>query len=342
MTPQTPPARRLRWGVLGYARIARVELIPAIRRSSNGEFFALASRDEAKLAEARAAFPGLVHTHRDYAALVRDPEVDAVYLPLPNALHREWALRALEHGKPVLCEKPLALDAVQAREMTAAAAAAGLPLMEAFMYRYTERIHRVEELFRAGELGEVKFVHASFRFLLANPTSIKLRPELGGGALYDVGCYPVNFAGWAADLAAGAAPGTVRPESVAVECVRNGGIDEIFSALLRYPSGLIASLHCGFNAQKRIAAEIVGTKGALEIPDAFLDNAGSLVLTQGEARREIPVPASDRYRAEVEDFADAVLARRPPHLGPAETLRNAEVLDRLRAAAGFDPAGEAV
>lgn len=327
----TTTNRQIRWGVLGYARIARTELIPAIQRSANGKFFALASRADAKLAEARAQFPSLVKTHRDYDELLRDPEVDAVYIPLPNSLHHEWTIRAAEHGKHVLCEKPLALTAAEVRAMVAACAAHGVTLMEGFMYRYTARTRAVLDVVRSGVLGEIKFIHACHRFLLNRPDSIKYRPELGGGALYDVGCYPLNFAGMVADEAAGG-PGAARPESVSVECVRAGGIDEMFSALLKYPSGLIASLHCGFNAQKRIAAEIVGTKGALEIPDAFLDNAGALTLAEGDERREIPVAASDRYRLEVEDFADALLEKRAPSLTLAESLRNAEVMDQLIAA----------
>ena len=325
-------ARKIRWGVLGYARIARESVMPAILRAENSELYALASRQESKLAEARARFPMLRQTYAGYETLLRDPAVDAVYIPLPNSQHREWTIRAAEHGKHVLCEKPLALNAAEVREMTAACAAHGVNLMEAFMYRYTDRTRQVREVLRSGVLGEVKFVHASFRFLLANPASIKLRPELGGGALYDVGVYPVNFAGLVADEFAGG-PGGARPEVVSAQCVRRGGVDEMFSALLRYPSGLIASLHCGFNAQKRIGAEIIGTKGMLEIPETFFDPAGTLMLTVGEERREIPVAASDRYRLEVEDFAGAILERRAPQLGLAESLRNAEVLDRLFAAA---------
>ena len=327
------PDRKIRWGVLGYARIARVELIPAILRASNSVLHAVASRDEAKLAEARTQVPGLAKTYRGYEALLADPEIDAVYIPLPLALHREWTIRAAEHGKHVLCEKPLALNAAEAREMITACASHGVVLMEAFMYRYTARTRAVLEVIRSGELGEIKQVSSTFRFLLSNPASIKLRPELGGGALYDVGCYPVNFIGLIADAMAGGAPGSGgQPAAVAVECVREGGIDVNFSALLKYPSGLLAAAHCGFNAQKRVHSEITGTRGILEVPETFFDPAGVLTLTTGETRREIAVPASDRYRHEVEDFADAIRQKRAPLFSLVETLRNAEVLDRLFAA----------
>ncbi len=327
----TAPARKIRWGVLGYARIARESVMPAILRAENSELYALASRDAAKLAEARTRYPMLARTCVGYEELLRDPTVDAVYLPLPNSQHCEWTIRAAEHGKHVLCEKPLALNAAEVRATRDACAAHGVWLMEAFMYRYTDRTRRVQEVLRSGALGEVKFVHASFRFTLTNPASIKLRPELGGGALFDVGVYPVNFAGLVVDEFSGG-PGTSRPAAISATCERVGGVDVMTSALLQYPSGLIASLHCGFNAQKRIVAEIVGTQGVLEIADPFFDPPGVLVLTRGEERQEIPVAASDRYRAEVEDFAAAILEGRAPRLGLDESLRNAELLDRIFAA----------
>jgi predicted dehydrogenase len=293
---------------------------------------AVASREEAKLAECRARFPA-ASVYPGYEELLRDPAVDAVYIPLPNSLHREWTIRAAEHGKHVLCEKPLALDAAQCREMTAACAANRVWLMEAFMYRYTDRTRRVLEVLRGGALGEIKFIASTFRFLLANPASIKLKPELGGGSLYDVGCYPVNFTGLVMDETNPGRPEAATPESVSAQCARQGGVDVIFSALLKYPSGVVASLNCGFNAQNRVHSEIVGTRGALEIPDTFADYPGALILTTGAERREIPVAQSDRYRLEVEDFADAILQQRAPRLGLAETVRNMEILDRLHAAA---------
>ena len=325
---------KVRWGVLGYARIARESLIPAIQRSSNSEFHAIASREESKLAECRARF-NVPKTYRSYDELLRDPEVDAVYVPLPNSLHREWTIKAAEKGKHVLCEKPIALNAAECREMIAACAANKVTLMEAFMYRYTDRTRKVLDVLKSGVLGEIKFVSSTFRFLLANPASVKLKPELGGGALYDVGCYPVNFIGMVVDEIVrnqSCKAESLLPESISVECVRANSIDMIFSALMKYPSGLIASLNCGFNAQKRIFSEIIGAKGALEIPDTFFDNAGALTLTVGEERREIPVEQSDRYRLEVEDFADAILQKCATHFSVAETQRNMEVMDKLFAA----------
>jgi predicted dehydrogenase len=321
---------KLRWGILGYARIARVELMPAILRSSNSEIAAVASRGQAKLDECSKAFPG-VRTVVGYDKLVSDPGVDAVYIPLPNSQHSEWTIKAAEQGKHVLCEKPIAMDPGECRAMMAACAKHGVTFMEAFMYRYTDRVRQVMEVLKSGALGDVKFISSSFRFLLQDPNSFKLDPKLGGGSLYDVGCYPINFIGMVADFI-GAGPATAVPESVAVECVMKGGVDHIFSAVLRYPSGLIASLNSGFNAHGRVFTEIVGTKGFLEIPDTFFGNSGQVRLTTAAGTHDIPVAESDRYRLEVEDFADAVAAKRSPVMGLAETLRNAEVIDRLLAA----------
>lgn len=326
--------RKIRWGVLGWSRIARNELIPAFKRSANGEFHALASRSEAKLAECRTqhAPPRL---HSRYEDLLADPEVDAVYIPLPNAFHKAWTIRAAEAGKHVLCEKPIALNAAEAREMIAACRAHGVQFMEAFMYRYTARTRQVIDLLRSGALGEIKFIHSQFRFLLSRPGDVRREAALGGGSLYDVGCYPVNFIGLVLDTITGSAPGTgPRPDSVRAERIDAHGVDELFSAVLRYPNGVLASVHSGFNAQPRMLAEIVGTQGTLEIPATFLGTAGAMTLIAGSERREIAVPESDRYRLQVEDFAAAILEQRPPLLTPEETLRNIELLDALYAAAG--------
>lgn len=340
LPPMNISTRKIRWGVLGYARIARESVIPAITRSSNSVFHAIASRDGIKLDECRKKF-GQVKTHRSYEALLCDPEVDAVYIPLPNALHREWTIKAAEHGKHVLCEKPIALNAAECREMIAASARHGVTLMEAFMYRYTDCTRKVIEVLRSGELGEIKFISSTFRFLLANPASIKYQPGLGGGSLYDVGSYPVNFTGMVVDEIAriqSVATGkpfvpAPMPEAVSVQCVKEGGVDVIFSALLKYPSGLIASINSGFNAQMQIESQIAGSKGVLNVPNTFLEDTGALTLTVGgKVEKTIQVESSDRYRLEVEDFADAILNQRAPLFSLNETLRNMELIDRLLAA----------
>jgi predicted dehydrogenase len=311
----------IRWGVLGCARIARLHVIPAILRASNATLQAVASRDAARLDEFGGLF-GRFRPHLSYEALIADPDVDAVYIPLPNALHGEWAVRALNAGKHVLCEKPLALTAAEAETMVAAARANGVWLMEGFMYRYTDRLRQVVRVIDSGALGTLRSIDASYRFLLDRNGTIKEKAELGGGALYDVGCYPLDLIG----LLTGA-----EPVSCAVESVSRNGVDVNLSALLRYPDGVIATLHCGFDAFPHVRADIIGTEGRLEVDATYLDDAGELVLHTRSGREVIPVAASDRYRAEIEDLSSAIADKRPPLISLDDSLRTARTLDRLRA-----------
>jgi D-xylose 1-dehydrogenase (NADP+, D-xylono-1,5-lactone-forming) len=194
--------------------------------------------------------------------------------------------------------------------------------MEAFMYRYTNRTRKVQEILKSGALGDIRHIDSTFRFFLANADSIKLKPELGGGSLYDVGCYPVNFIGMVTND---------YPVSVSAEFVADRGVDSIFSAALRYKSGIIATVNCGFNASRRIYSVIVGTKGSLEIPDTFLDDEGDLLLETDSGREKVHVEASDRYRSEVEDFADAIIHNREPFFSIEETRRNMKLIEELYA-----------
>ena len=309
----------VRWGILGCARIARLQVVPAILRNKQARLQAVASRDPEKLAEFRSLFGDFV-AHDNYQALLDDLAIDAVYIPLPNSLHREWTLRALRAGKHVLCEKPMALNAGEAEEMVLTARASGVLLMEAFMYRYTERMRKVCEVLESGALGPIRSINSTFRFFLDRKNTIKENPELGGGAMYDVGCYPLNLIGLVTRS---------EPLSLAVECDKACGVDVNLSAILRYADGLIATLHCGFNAFGRMHSEIVGTQGALLIPDTFLDDAGQITLQTLQGSTQIPVAASDRYGAQIGDFSAAIQEKRPPKLGLEETLRNMRTLDRI-------------
>lgn len=315
--------KKTRWGILGYARIAQLSGIPAILDAEHGEFYALASRNAEKGKEAQEKF-GCSVVYDTYEALLEDPLVDAVYVPLPNALHKEWALKAMEKGKHVLCEKPLALNAEEVEVLAQASEKQGVILMEAFMYRYTTRMAKVEEILKSGILGDIRHVDATFRFFLNRPNTIKMKPELGGGSLYDVGCYPVNFAGFVYKEA---------PKDVAVSARFQEGVDVAASVLLTYTGGQTATLHTGFDTVGRNHALILGTKGSLEIPDVFLDNAGTLTLITEKGTESLPVEACARYTLEVEDFSQAVLEKRAPKLSLEESRRNSAVLDRILAAA---------
>lgn len=306
------------WGVLGYARIAKNSIIPAIARADNARLYGVASRNQADLPTGEWE-----QSYGDYAALLADPAIQAVYIPLPNSLHKEWVLRALEAGKHVLCEKPIGLTAAEAQEMQQAAVQHNRLLMEAFMYQYTDRVRVIKLVLESGALGELRHINVSFRFLLDRPNTIKMQPALGGGALYDVGCYPVNFIG----MVTGRLP--VHCKAL---CETDQGVDTNLSALLQYEDGLIANIHCGFNAYGRNYAEIIGTKGMLIVDKPFLDDAGALHLHTAEGVRELPVSESDRYQAEIRHFSSAVL-NQPSRLIPLdETVRNMQVLDMIHAA----------
>lgn len=311
--------RQVMWGVLGCARIARLQVIPAILRSGNTRLQAVASRDPAKLGEFRSIFGGF-DAFESYEALIDNPEVDAVYIPLPNSMHCEWAIRAMRSGKHVLCEKPLALNSREASEMIEVARESGVLLMEAFMYRYTDRLRQICRILDSGVLGKILSVNSTFRFFLDRENTIKEKPELGGGAMYDIGCYPLNLIGLVAKA---------EPVSVSVECDKPRGVDINLSAVMRYESGLIASLHCGFNAFDRMHSEIVGTGGALLVPDTFLDVPGQITLQTRKGCELIDIAASDRYAEEIRDFSAAILEKRAPKLSLEESLGNMRILDRI-------------
>jgi predicted dehydrogenase len=308
--------------------------MPAILRAEGCELAAVASRKESALKECTTRFPGL-RQHLGYERLLADPEIDAVYIPLPNSLHCEWTIRAAKAGKHVLCEKPLALNAGECREMIAACERNKVLLMEAFMYRYSERTRRVVEVLKSGVLGEIKSVTSCFRYLNSDPNSINWKSSLGGGSLYDVGCYPVNFVGLVADIAAGVPPGGAEPDLVTGAAVLVEGVDAIASGIFRYPHGLMATVHCGFNAHRQVVSTVVGTEGVLEIKDTFMAESGSITLTRGKTSELIEIAGSDRYRPEVEDFAAAIREKRPPIFSLDETVRNMKVLDRLLASLGM-------
>jgi D-xylose 1-dehydrogenase (NADP+, D-xylono-1,5-lactone-forming) len=309
----------IKWGVLGYARIAKSSLIPAILEAANSELYAAASRDPDKLKECGELFrcPKL---YSDYSELLEDPEVQAVYIPLPNSMHKEWAIRAMQKGKHVLCEKPIAMNADECREMIAAAESNGVWLMEAFMYRFTDLAAKVKSVIGSGEIGTVKAISSTFRFFLDRPNTIKVKPELGGGSLYDVGCYPVSFINMIAARA---------PVSCVSESLLENGVDVSFSGVLKYEDGLIATVSCGFNAFRDIRTEIVGTLGRIDIPETFSGADGVFRVTTAAGSREVEVSDTGRYKLEVENFADAILQNCAPGMSLEDSLLNMQVIDML-------------
>jgi predicted dehydrogenase len=326
-------AERIGWGVLGHATIAEKCVIPAIARSANGRLAALGSRspDKCRKTAGRYAVERLVE---GYEAVLADPAVDAVYIPLPNHLHRAWVLKALAAGKHVLCEKPLALNAREAGEMAAQAAASGRLLMEAFMYRFHPRSRAVKALAAAGGLGRLCSVKAAFCYameagLLESADNFRLRPETGGGALLDVGCYGVSAARWLL---------SAEPEAVQAQAVYRHGVDVHFMGMMRFPGGALAGIEAGFTSTLQQTFSVSGTAAAVELPhNAFIPWEAEAHYTlrrtaeeTGEVRR---LPGTDQYRLMVEHFADAALGIAGLEFTPAESIANMRVLDALAEAA---------
>jgi predicted dehydrogenase len=302
---------KIRWGILGCARITRRGLVPGILASGTGVLHALASRDPAT-ARAWATEFGVPRGHDSYEALLKDPDVDAVYIPLPNELHRPWVMAAADAGKHVLCEKPLALDAREAGAMVEHCRDRGVHLMEAFMWRHQPRTLDLRRLVREGAIGELRLIRSSFSFPIA-AGDWRLDPARGGGALWDVGCYGVN----AARFFAGAEPAEVR----SIAHVGPTGVDLTLTALLAFPGGVLATVDCSFEQPYRCSCELVGTRGVIEVPDAFLPPAGGRPTARlrsigsacdsGAASddvRTLEFEPTDQYAAMVDAFGRSVTA----------------------------------
>jgi D-xylose 1-dehydrogenase (NADP+, D-xylono-1,5-lactone-forming) len=320
MSPR--PVASLRWGILGTASIARA-LIPAIRASGCGTVAAVASRDPARAAAFAAEHS--IPLACGYGDFLERGVVDVVYNPLPNHLHATWTTRCLEAGLPVLCEKPFALDAAEARAVAAVARRTGVPVAEAFMYRFHPLYDRLRELLDTGAIGEIVSVASCFTFFLDDRTALPARAELGGGALMDVGCYCVELARRIA-----------RREPVCAHAAaRLGDVDETLVGVLEFPGGVLASLECSIAAFERHAATIAGTRGAIVIRAPWFPgvDAGELRL-QLEGREEVIATAGgDGYVLEVQDFARACATGAAPRWPVEDAVANMAALDALRAAA---------
>lgn len=316
--------RQINFGVMGYARIARDKVIPGILEAKNARLCAIASVTPERLKRARNDYP-FEKAYDSYQAMLEDPMVEAVYIPLPNALHKEWTIKAARAGKHVLCEKPLALSLEDVDEMAAAARENGVKLMEAFMYRFTARTKKIRELLAQDAIGQVRHISSTFRFRLDDLSDIRLSAGLGGGSLWDVGCYPVNLIGMLMGE---------EPEEVCALKTERQGVDDALSAVLRYKNGVIAAVHSGLNSHSCMFTEINGDAGTLLIRDSFDQTTTPILLVKEGDAAEIPVAPSKRYVGEVEDFSEAILKDREPGFSLAETRRNTGVILRILEAAG--------
>jgi D-xylose 1-dehydrogenase (NADP+, D-xylono-1,5-lactone-forming) len=320
----------VRWGILGVARIGMRAVVPAMLAASNARVVALASRDQARAEEAVAEIPG-AQAYGSYEALLDDPEVEAVYIPLPNGLHAEWVTRAAAAGKHVLCEKTLGMTPDETRAMVSACERAGVLLMEAFMYRHHPQIEWALAQIAAGRIGEAQLVRAGFGFNIAGrPDDIRLVAALGGGSLLDVGCYALNFA--RAIYGRG-------PVSAAARIVVPDGseVERSVAAALDFGQGQLALIDGDFLAPRHHFAEVVGDKGRLLIPRPFTPGTNETVvqIELGDETVERHFEGVDQYQLEVERFGLAIRMGTSPFLSPADAIEQADAIAAIYAAADY-------
>ncbi|MFD2215637.1 Gfo/Idh/MocA family protein [Metabacillus endolithicus] len=320
--------KRVRWGILGSASIAKRAVIPGIKESESGEVVAIASRDLIR-ARQTADELGIPVAYDSYEELLADDSIDVVYIPLPNHLHKEWTIKAAAAGKHILCEKPLALNAKDAKEMVDACNKAGVLLAEAVMYRYHPRYDVIRDIISSGEIGEIRGIHGTFTFFnpMASLSNFRYKKE-SGGSLYDVGVYPIH----AARMILGEEPKAVTVHSFFSD--EHDGVDMMDTGLLEFNNGVALSFDCGMMAAGRNTLEILGTKGRIEVPSAFLTNIDKsdniFVITmkgRDAIRKEVEVPRVNQYALQADVVSKSILNNTPLPYPAEDAVLNMKVVE---------------
>ncbi|MCI0551841.1 MAG: Gfo/Idh/MocA family oxidoreductase [Anaerolineae bacterium] len=310
----------LNWGLLSTARINR-SLIPPLRASKRNQLLAVGSRSQ-ESADGYAREWKIPRSHGSYETLLADSEIDVIYNPLPNHLHAEWTIKALEAGKHVLCEKPLALSVDEVDAIQAAARKHGRVVAEAFMYRHHPQTLKVQELVRNGSIGTLKLIRGSFSFVLSREGDVRLDPAMGGGSIWDVGCYPISYARTIV--------GTAPLEVFGWQVTGPTGIDETFLGQMRFVNDVHAQFDCSFVIPFHSFMEIVGSEGTLNIPKPFKPGVDEKIyLTRGDKTETIKIKGQELYIGEVEDMADAILLGHEPYISLNDSRANVAVISVL-------------
>jgi D-xylose 1-dehydrogenase (NADP+, D-xylono-1,5-lactone-forming) len=308
----------VRWGILSTAQINR-RVIPAAHGSDRAELIAVASRDQAR-ADEYAREWDIDRAYGSYDALVDDPDVEAVYISLPNSMHVEWSIRCFEAGKHVLCEKPLDRRPEEVERAFDVAERSERVLMEAFMYRHNPQTHQLAELVRGGAVGELRVIRSAFSFSVHDPENIRLRPELDGGGLMDLGCYCVS----GSRLLAGE-PTRAYGEAVVGET----GTDRVFAGTLRFPGDVVSLFDCGTRLPLRDELEAIGTEGSLFLDDPWHCRQPVIELRRGDEVERLELEPVDSYELQLENFSDAVRGSAEPLLTREDAVAQARALDAL-------------
>lgn len=307
----------LNWGLLSTARINRA-LIPPLQVSKRNKLLAVASRSQ-EAADAYAKEKKIERAYGSYESLLADPDIDVIYNPLPNHLHAEWTVKAVEAGKHVLCEKPLALSVDEVDAIKSAAQKHGRVVAEAFMYRHHPQTLKVQEIVKSGSLGTLRLMRGSFSFVLSRAGDVRLNPEWGGGSLWDVGCYPISYAR--------AVVGEEPLEAFGWQVTGRTGIDETFVGQMRFGGDVLAQFDASFVIPFHAFMEIVGSEGTLNIPRPFKPGVNEKIyLTRGDKTETITIKGQELYIGEVEDMADAILLGRAPRVSLEDSRANVVVI----------------
>lgn len=323
-------SEKLRWGVLGTARVVR-KTIPALQATKNGEVVGIASRTEERARE-YADKHSIPQGFGSYEALLASPDIDAVYIALPNALHLEWILKALDAGKHVLCEKPLAMSAAECEDIARKADETGLKVLEGFMYRFHPRFEKLQELLAASVVGTTTFVHVAHSFDTAGDDNIRWYAGLGGGALFDAGCYCVNMS----RMVTGQEPAHVGAFGNYRDANDGGRIDTSIAGILRFPGGATALFDTGLNLERRNFLEVTGTGGRLYLDNPFGLLEEDSVLEEhhfGQDTVYHTVKGENHFVRMGEHFADSVLNGTPLRYGLTDAVNNTRALEALDEAA---------
>jgi predicted dehydrogenase len=325
----------IRWGILGTAGIAEGAFLPALSQAGDGVAVSVASRDGAR-ARSWAAEHDITGGVAGYEEVVSDPEIEAIYIPLPNGLHAEWTIAALEAGKAVLCEKPLCVTLEETRRVLATADAASVPLWEAFVFPFHQQIERVHRALAAGQIGEVREIVSRFHFVLDDRRDIRLSAELGGGSLYDVGCYPIRLA----RLLFEAEPDLDR--AIADAVWTTSGVDSELWGALTFPGNRRLVFSCGFVTADDTFTRVFGTDGELRMTNPFHpgDDDAFAIVHGDEVQEQAAAPAGQHSFTPAIRHIHAVLRGReqPRHLAMDEAMGNATAITALLGAAGRSPA----
>ena len=318
----------IRYGLISTANIARNRHIPGIRKTSNSELVAVASRNIDR-AQAFANEVDIPTAYGSYDDLLNDSTIDAVIIALPNSLHHEWAVKAAQAGKHILCEKPLAMTTDEVQSMIDAAATNNVLLMEGFMYRFHPQHKFVQDVIASGDIGAVKMVRAELTYTLPDwETDARGQKAIGGGSLFDAGCYCVNGVRFLMD-----------DEPISVQAYRSmhpiNDVDKTTVAILKFAGDRMGYIATGMEQTFKNSYEVIGTKGRIEVPNAFPGGANPTTVTVNKGREQTvqSYEACDHFQLEFEHFSDCILSGKQPMLNPADSKKNTGVLQAIAQAA---------